>query len=55
MRENRDKRFMIRVKPSEWQYLSREADERHQSVSEYVRAILFANAVFVRSDGRNKC
>lgn len=50
--ESRRTRFMIRVKPSEYEYLRREADERRQKVSEYVRAILFANAVIQISDGK---
>ena len=50
--KNRDKRFMIRVKPVEWQFLQREADERCQKVSEYIRAVLFANAVLTSSDDR---
>jgi uncharacterized protein (DUF1778 family) len=50
--ENRRTRFMIRVKPSEYEYLRREADERGQKISEYVRAVLFANAILVPIDGR---
>jgi hypothetical protein len=49
--ENRDIRYMIRMKPSEHNYLRREADERGQRLSEYIRAVLFANAVFNFSDG----
>lgn len=51
-KEKRDKRFMIRVKPSEWEYLVREADERGQLVSEFVRAVLFATATYPILDGR---
>lgn len=50
--ESRRTRFMIRVKPSEYAYLRRESDERGQKVSEYVRAIIFANAVFVSPDDK---
>lgn len=50
--ENREVRYMIRMKPSEKQYLEREADERGQRLSEYVRAVLFANAILQFSDGR---
>ena len=50
--ENRDVRYMIRMKPSEKQYLEREADERGQRLSEYIRAVLFANAILTPTDGR---
>ena len=50
--ESRRKRFMIRVNPMEYSYLRREADDRGQRISEYVRAIIFANAVLVSSDGK---
>lgn len=50
--ETKRTRFMIRVKPSEYEYLRREADERGQRVSEYVRAVLFTNAVLTLPDGR---
>lgn len=48
--ENRSKRMSIRIKPSEKAYLRREADERGQRIPEYVRAILFANAVLISHD-----
>lgn len=50
--ETRRKRFMIRVNPMEYEYLRREADERSQKISEYIRSIIFANAVLISSDGR---
>lgn len=50
--ENRDIRYMIRMKASEKEYLRREADERGQRLSEYIRAVLFANAVLVSTDDR---
>lgn len=53
--ESRRTRFMIRVKPSEYAYLRREAEERGQRISEYVRNIIFANVILVTTDGKNKC
>lgn len=51
-KENRDKRFNIRVKPSEWDFLVRESEDRGQVVAEYVRAVLFANAILMPAVGR---
>lgn len=42
----------LRVKKSEKDYLRREALERNKSMSDYLRALLFAAATFQIADGQ---
>lgn len=44
--KNRTRWVTLRVKPEEYDYIRREAEERGQRPSEYVRAVLFAAANF---------
>lgn len=44
----------FRVKPSERLYLKREADERGQRLSEFIRNILLPSGVVLDSDGKIK-
>ena len=42
----------IRLKPNEKAYLDREADERGQRLSDYVRDVLLSTMNFLNSDGK---
>ena len=51
---NRTERFMVRFKKVELDYLRREADERRQRLSDYIRTTLLTGAILSYSDDKNK-
>lgn len=57
MKQNIPKRTYtmgIRLKPHEKEYLDREADERGQRLSDYVRGVLLSTMSFTHSVGKEK-
>jgi len=51
-RENKKKYIAFRVKPREDKYIRREADERGQHLSEYLRNMVLPSGVMLDDDGR---
>lgn len=52
--KNKDKTIGFRVKGAERKYLEREAAERGQRLSEYLRTMILPSGVFIDTDGKIK-
>lgn len=50
--KNRDVTIAFRVKPAERKYIEREAAERGQRISEYLRNMVLPSGVVLDSDGK---
>jgi uncharacterized protein (DUF1778 family) len=50
--KNREVTIAFRVKPPERKYIEREAAERGQRLSEYIRAMVLPSGVAIDADGR---
>ncbi len=51
---NRTSTIGIRVKPAERKYIEREAAERGQRISDYLRNLILPNGVMLDLDGKIK-
>lgn len=52
--EIRSKLIAFRVKPSEYRYLEREAEERNLRFSKYLRAVLLPQGIYIPTIEKKK-
>ncbi len=52
--KNRDELIAFRVKPAERRYIEREAAERSQRLSEYIRNMVLPSGIIIDHDGKIK-